>query len=229
MTSTGHYRRLYNQDRSLPTTLCTFYTIIYSPQNTLKIQGRVLWHLPVTTDGFIIKTGHCRRLYTRFTQLGKVPQNTLKIHGRVLWHLPVTTDYFINVPHKYWGSGRPASVSDTSDSGRALPTVRIIVPSSLMVSVWPNTAAQTISERYLVVGHSLIERVTIFLYLTVQEHNWILHVIHFKSTQIRPDFYIYTHERSFCLIVSIIINFRYISRCVLQISSQSGLCYMRFC
>ena len=102
-----------------------------SPQNTLKIHGRVLWHLPVTTDYFIFKTGHCRRLYTRFTQLGKVPQNTLKIHGRVLWHLPGTTDGFIfktghcrwlytqftqlgRVPHKYWGSGRPASVSDTS-------------------------------------------------------------------------------------------------------------------
>ena len=113
MTSTGHDRRLYNQDRSLPTTLYTFYPIMYSPQNTLKIHGRVLWHLPVMTDGFIIKTGHCRRLYIRFTQLGKVPQNTLKIHGRVLWHLPVTTDYFINVPQKNWGSGRPASVSDT--------------------------------------------------------------------------------------------------------------------
>ena len=98
-----------------------------------------------------------------------------------------------------------------------------------MVSVWPNITAQTISEWYMVVGHSLIERVTIFLYLAVQEHNWILPVIHFKSTQIRQDFYIYTHERSFCLIVSIIINIRYISRCVIQISSQSGLCYMRFC
>ena len=159
---TGLDRRLYNQDRSRPTTLYTLYTIIYSPQNTLNIHGRVLWHLPVATDGFIIKTGHCRRLYICFTQLGKDPQNTLKIHGRVLWHLPVTTDYFINVPHKNWGSGRPASVSDTSDLGRTLPTVRIIVPSSPMVSVWPNTTGLTISEWYMVVGHSLIERVTIF-------------------------------------------------------------------
>ena len=89
-----------------------------------------------------------------------------------------------------------------------------------MVSVWPNTTAQTISEWYMVVGHSLIERVTIFLYLTVQEHNWVLHVIHFKSTQIRPDFYIYTHERSFCLIVSIIINIRYISRYIITLWSH---------
>ena len=73
MTSTGHDRRLYNQDRSLPTTLYTFYTMMYSPQKTLKILGRVLWHLPVTTDGFIIKTGHCRRLYICFTQLGRSP------------------------------------------------------------------------------------------------------------------------------------------------------------
>ena len=49
------------------------------------------------------------------------------------------------------------------------------------------------------------------------------------TTQIHPGFYIYTHKRSFCLIVSIIINIRYISRCVIQISSQSGLCYMRSC
>ena len=163
MTSTGRDWRLYNQDRSLLTTLYTFYTIMQSPQNTLKIHGcvlwhlpvttdyfiiktghcrrlyirftqlgqvprntlkvhgRVLWHLPVTTDGFIIKTGHCRRLYICFTQLGKVPQNTLKIHGRVLWHLTVTTDYFINVPHKNWASGRPASVSDTSTSAVLCP------------------------------------------------------------------------------------------------------------
>ena len=39
---TGHDRRLYNHDRSRPTTLYTFYTIIYSPQNTLKLHGRVL-------------------------------------------------------------------------------------------------------------------------------------------------------------------------------------------
>ena len=46
----------------------------------------------------------------------------------------------------------------------------------------------------MVVGYSLTELVTIFLYLTVHEHNWVLHVIHFKITQIRPDFYIYTRK-----------------------------------
>ena len=120
-TSTGHDRRLYDQDRSRPTTLYTFYTIMQSPQNTLRIHGRVLWHLPVTTDGFIIKTSHCRRLYTRFTQLCKVPQNTLKIHGRVLWHIPITTDDFVNVSQHYWGSGRPASVSDTTTTAVLCP------------------------------------------------------------------------------------------------------------
>ena len=33
---------------------------------------------------FITNTGHCRRLYTRLTQLCVSPRNTLKIHGRVL-------------------------------------------------------------------------------------------------------------------------------------------------
>ena len=54
----------------------------------------VQW-IPITTDGLISNTGHCRRRYTRFTQLCICSQNTLKIHGRVLWPKPVTTDDFI--------------------------------------------------------------------------------------------------------------------------------------
>ena len=293
--TTGHGRRPYNQDRSLPTTLYTVYTIMQSPQNTLWIPGRVLLHLLVTTDDFIIKTGHYRRLYIRLPSWVK----SLRIHWKymvvyydiyrswptALYSRPVTADDFIHVlpswvkslrihwkytvvyydiyrsrptayiqdrslpttlytfypvgqsPSEYTENTRSCIMTSTGhdrllykrppqvlglrstglsiwyfDSGRALPTIRIIVLSSPMVSVWPNTTAQTISEWYMVVWHSLIERVAIFLYLTVQEHNWVPHVIHFKSTQIRPDFYIYTHERSFCLIVSIIINIRYISR-----------------
>ena len=64
-------------------------------QNTLRIHGRILLHIPITTDGFISITGHCRRRYTRFTQLYICPRNTLKIHGRVLWPKPVTTNNFI--------------------------------------------------------------------------------------------------------------------------------------
>ena len=72
----------------------TLHNMTFS-QNTLRIDGRILWHIPITTDDFITNTGHCRRLYTRFTQLCMGPRNTLKIHGRVLWHKPVTTDDFI--------------------------------------------------------------------------------------------------------------------------------------
>ena len=121
---TGHCRRLYSR----------FTQLGQVPQNTLKIHGCVLWHLPVTTGHFIIKTGHCRRLYSRLIQFGQVLQNTLKIHGRVLWHLPVTTDCFINVPKRI---GAPVDRRRflILRPGRALPTVRIIVPSSPMVSV----------------------------------------------------------------------------------------------
>ena len=129
----------------------------------------------------MIRTGHYRRLYMRFTQWGQVLQNTLKIHGCVLLLLPVTTDHFIFVLYKNWGCGRPARYLGLRP-GRALPTVRIIVPSSPMVSVVPNITVQTISEGYLVIGHSLIERVTILLYLAVYEHNYFLHVRYFKST-----------------------------------------------
>ena len=137
MTYTGPGRWLYNHDRLRPTTFYPVYTIIYSPLNTLKMHGRVLWHRP----------GRDRRLYNQdrslpttlytFYTIMQSPQNTLRIPGRVLWRRPVTTDSFINVSHN----------------------------------------------------------------LTVHEHNWVLHVIHFNITQIRPDCYIYTHERSFCLIV----------------------------
>ena len=94
ITTTGHGRRPAGSN----------------PLECTKIHGRVLSHRPVMTGYFIIKTGHCRRIYTRFTRLGKIPQNTLRIHGHVLWHRPVTTDYFTNVPHEYWGSGRPTWV-----------------------------------------------------------------------------------------------------------------------
>ena len=80
------------------------------------------------------------------------------------------TDYLLRFHTRIWGSGRPARYLRLRP-GRALPTVRIIVPSSPMISVLPNITVQTISEGYLVIGHSLIERVTILLYLAVYEHN----------------------------------------------------------
>ena len=101
-------RWLYIQYRSLPATLCTFYTIMYMSTEYTKKYTVVYYDLkPVTTNNFIINTGHCRRLYTRFTQLCETPQNTLKIHGRVLGRKPVTTHGFIFVSHYYWGAGRP--------------------------------------------------------------------------------------------------------------------------
>ena len=47
--------------------------------------------------------------------------------------------------------------------------------------------------------------------------HWVPYEIYFTTTQINPVFYIYTLERSFCLIINIMINIRYISRCVMQI------------
>ena len=59
--------------------------------------------------------------------------------------------------------------------------------------------------------------------------HWILHDIYFTTTQIRLSFYIYTLERSFCLMINIMIDIRYISRCIIKHSLQSGLYYMRLC
>ena len=44
---------------------------------------------------------------------------------------------------------------------------------------------------------------------------------HTITTEIRPDYYIYTLERSICLIINIMINIRYIPRCVIQISNSA--------
>ena len=43
---------------------------------------------------------------------------------------------------------------------------------------------------------------------------------HTITTEIRSDYYIYTLERSICLIINIMINIQYISRCVIQISNS---------
>ena len=47
--------------------------------------------------------------------------------------------------------------------------------------------------------------------------HWVLYDIHLITTQIRPGFHIYTLERSFYLILNIIIVIRHIPRCVIQL------------
>ena len=56
ITYTGHYRRLYKQYRSWPTTLYTFYTIMRSSSEYTKN----------TRSCIITYTGHYRRLYKRY-------------------------------------------------------------------------------------------------------------------------------------------------------------------
>ena len=153
-TSTGHDRRLYDQDRSRPTTLYTFYTIMQSSSEYTKN----------TRSCVITYTGHDRRLYnqdrsrpttlyTFYTIMQSSSEYTENTRSCIMTYTdhdrsrPITTDDFVNVSHHYWGSGRPASVFWYDDHGRALPTVRIIVPSSRMVSVRPKTIVQSISEQ----------------------------------------------------------------------------------
>ena len=139
---TGHCRRRYTH----------FTQLCICPRNTLKIHGRVLWPKPVTTHNFIINTGHCRRLYTRFTLLCETPQNTLKIHGRVLRHIGHDPRLYIRIPLLL--GRRSTEVGIWSNThGRALPTVRILVPSSRRVSVWPNAITQSISAWYMIVWY----------------------------------------------------------------------------
>ena len=97
-----------------------------------------------------------------------------------------------------------------------------------MVSVWPNTITQSISDQYVIVLYPLTERAMLKWYLADMRIHWVLHEIHFTTTQIHPGFYIYTLERSFCLIVSIIINIRYTSHCIIGLCSHSGLYRLRW-
>ena len=43
-----------------------------------------------------------------------ISSNTTKVHGRILWANPVTISHFLDVPHYYWGVGRPEWVSGTT-------------------------------------------------------------------------------------------------------------------
>ena len=56
--------------------------------------------------------------------------------------------------------------------------------------------------------------------------HWVLYYLHLITTQIRPGFHIYTLERSFCLILYIIIVIRHIPRCVIRHLLHFGLSYI---
>ena len=166
ITKTGHCRWLYMQ----------FTQSGQVPQNTLKIHGCVLWHLPVTTGHFIIKTGHCRRLPSWV--------KSLRIHWK---YTVVYYDFYRSRPttllsfHTRIGAPVDRRRYLILRPGCTLPTIRIIVPSSPRVSVWPNITVRTISEWYLVVGHSLIERVTIFFIFIYTRKVLLPHSKHYNQ------------------------------------------------
>ena len=179
-TWTGHYRRLYNQYRSLPTTLYRSHTIMCEASEYTKN----------TQSCTMTGTGHYRRLYNQYRSL----PTTLYTFYTIICE---SSEYTKNTRsctmtwtgHDRWLYKRLTLLLGLRSTnvgiwynthGRALPTVRILVPSSRRVSVWPNTIAQSVP-----------------------------YVIYFTTTQINPGFYIYTHERSICLIANIIINIRY--------------------
>ena len=58
------------------------------------------------------------------------------------------------------------------------------------------------------------------LYRLLDEYTESSYDKHTITTEIRSGYYIYTLERPFCLIINIMINIRYISRCVMQISKS---------
>ena len=73
-------------------------------------------------------------------------------------------------------------------------------------------AVSAISNIPLWVGRDFAPESGLFVYFTESYYDK-----HTNSTEICPDYYIYPLERSIRLIISIMIDIRLVSRCVLQI------------
>ena len=146
MTGTGHDRRLYNQYRSLPTTLYTFYTIMCESSE----------YTENTRSCTMTGTGHDRRLYDQYRSLPTTLYTFYTIMCESSEYTKSTRSCTMTwTGHDWWLYKRLTLLLGLrstgvgiwyNDHGRALPTVRIIVPSSRRVSVRPNTTAQSISD-----------------------------------------------------------------------------------
>ena len=154
MTYTDHDRWLYNiQYRSLPATLDTFYTIMHMSTKYTKN----------TRSCTMTQTDHDRRLYNQYRSLPA----TLYTFYTIMWNTSECTKNTRSCTMTYTGHDRWLYIRLTlllgrrstevgiwyNTHGRALPTVRILVPSSRRVSVWPNTIAYSISDQYMIVWH----------------------------------------------------------------------------
>ena len=146
MTYTGHDRRLYNQYRSRPTTLYTFYSIMRSSSEYTKN----------TRSCIITYTGHYRRLYKQYRSRPTTLYTSYAIMRSSSEYTKNTRSCIITYTGHYRRLYKRLTqllgLRSTGvgiwyyDPGRALPTARIIVPSSPRVSVWPNIIVQSIPE-----------------------------------------------------------------------------------
>ena len=161
-----------------------------------KIHCRVLWRIPITTDDFINDTDHYWRLYTRFYTImwgsSEYTKNTQSCtmtwtgHDRWLYKRLTLLLGLRSTGVGIW----------YDDHGRALPTVRIIVPSSRMVSVRPNTIAQSISDQYVIVLYPLTERAMIKWYCYANTLSPIWNILYNNTNQ---SGFLHTHTRKVLL------------------------------
>ena len=153
MTYTDHDRWLYIYYRSLPATLCMVYTIMYMSTEYTKN----------TRSCTMTQTGHDQQLYNQYRSLPA----TLYTFYTIMWNTSEYTKNTRSCTMTYTGHDprlyiriplllgrRSTEVGICSNThGRALPTVRILVPSSRRVSVWPNAITQSISAWYMIVWY----------------------------------------------------------------------------
>ena len=150
MTYTDHDQWLYIYYRSLPATLYMVYTIMYVFTEYTK----------TTRSCTMTLTGHDQQLYNQYRSL---PATLCKFYT-IMWN----TSEYTNITRSYTKTytdhdprlyiritlllgRRSTRVGIGSNThGRALPTVRILVPSSRRVSVWPNAITQSISAWYMI-------------------------------------------------------------------------------
>ena len=154
LTSTGYYRLPSNQDRLLPTTLYAVYPVGSSPPEYTE---NARWCIMTSTGYYRLPSNQDRLLPTTLYAVYPVGSSPPEYTENTRWCIMTSTGHdrpgYIRSSQEL-GLRSTGSVSKTPTRcnrlrclrpGRALPTVRIIVPSSPMVLVVPKITAQTIS------------------------------------------------------------------------------------
>ena len=197
MTGTGHYRRLYNQYRSLPTTLYRSHTIMCEASEYTKN----------TRSCNMTGTGHYRRLYSQYRSLPTTLYTFYTIMCESLEYTKNTRSCTMTwTGHDRWLYKRLTlllGLRSTSvgiwynTHGRALPTVRIIVPSSRRPGLGLTQYNRSINIRLICdcIYYPLTERDMILRYLAVLWIHWVPYMKYTSQQHKSIQVFTYIHTK----------------------------------